>query len=225
MKKDILLIILDSIFLIVFNAFFFLVGGVDHSAGVWISYYFIHFAYAMLLVTPRLTRRGKSAAVTALPIYSIATVYFVLSLLIGVIVISFAFEDYRISLLTQLSLAALYAVILIANLIANTHTAEAEEKRGREIAYVKSASARLESMVEGIGDKEARKKVERVYDAIKSSPVRSHPDLADVETRILESINELGGAVSAGNKDAIVSMADRLLSSVNERNTRLKNLN
>ena len=46
MKKKIALwIILDLIFLIVFNTVFFVAGGADHPASVWISYGFIHFAY------------------------------------------------------------------------------------------------------------------------------------------------------------------------------------
>ena len=51
---------MDLIFIIIFNAMFFILGGTDHSVSVWISYGFIHFAYLMLIVTPFFMRRGKS---------------------------------------------------------------------------------------------------------------------------------------------------------------------
>ena len=57
-KKNVLWILLDLVFLIVFNVVFFVAGGTDHPASVWISYGFIHFSYIMLLITPILIRKS-----------------------------------------------------------------------------------------------------------------------------------------------------------------------
>jgi len=62
-KKTVLWIILDLIFLAIFNAMFFILGGREHNVSVWLSYAFIHFAYLMLILTPILIRKGKSAVV------------------------------------------------------------------------------------------------------------------------------------------------------------------
>jgi hypothetical protein len=83
----------------------------------------------------------------------------------------------------------------------------------------------LKGLLEKINDKEAKKKVEKVYDTIYSSPVKSHVDLLQIEERILASINELEDAVSTNNKENIVSLSNTMLSAVNERNMRLRNLN
>lgn len=56
-KKSLLYILLDLIFLAVFNTVFFVVGGTEHPASVWIAYGFIHFSYIMVLVTPFLVRK------------------------------------------------------------------------------------------------------------------------------------------------------------------------
>jgi hypothetical protein len=69
--------------------------------------------------------------------------------------------------------AGLYGIVLITYMIANEHTADAEEKRQGQIAYVKNASAKLKTLLENISDKEAKKKVERLYDTLYSSPVIS----------------------------------------------------
>ena len=68
-KKSVLWILLDLVFLAVFNTVFFVAGGTDHTASVWISYGFIHFAYLMVLVTPFLIRKSSSAAVFGFSLY------------------------------------------------------------------------------------------------------------------------------------------------------------
>jgi hypothetical protein len=208
----------------IFNTIFFVASGTDHAVSVWISYGFIHFAYLMLLVTPKLIRGGKSSAVFGFSLYSISSVYFLVELVIGVVFILTSPESYKAALLVQVCLAGLYGIILIANLIANEHTADAEEERQYQIDYVKKASAEIKILLDRISDKEAKKKVEKVYDALYSSPVKSHPSIAQMENRILESIDELQSAVQTGDNVSIISLADSLLGAVNERNMRLKTL-
>ena len=223
MKKiNVLWLILNLIFLIVFNAIFFVAGGVEHNASVWVSYGFIHFAYFMLLLTPKLIRKGKSAAVFGFSLYSISAVYFLIEFVTGIIFILVSPESFSAAFLVQLCIAGLYGILLVSHMISNEYTANAEEKRQIQIAYVKDASAKLKGLLENISDKETKKKVERVYDTIYSSPVKSHPDLEQKETHILQSINELERAITSGNKEDIISIANSLLSSINERNNLLK---
>lgn len=220
-KTHILRIILELIFPVIFNAVFFLAGAHGRKAPVWISYAFIHFAYLMLLLTPALIRSGKSAAVFGFSLYSVSAAYFLLELLIGAAFILISPEGYKIPLLAQLLIAGLYGIILISNMIANEHTADAEETRQYRIDYVKQASAELKGLLEHMTDKEAKKKVEKVYDALYSSPVKSHPDLAQTESQILMSIGALRSAVAQGEKETILSLSESLVTAVNERNRQL----
>jgi hypothetical protein len=224
-KVNVLWLVLNLIFLIVFNAFFFALGGTAHNTSVWMSYGFIHFAYFMLLLTPLLIRGRKNSAVFGFSIYPISAAYFLIEFVTGLAFILVSPENVKAAFLIQLIIAGLYGIMLVSNLIANEHTAAAEEKRHGQVAYVKDASVKLKRIFENISDKEVQKKVERVYDAIYSSPVKSHQNLAQMENSILASISALEDAVSAGNKENILSLANSLLSAVNERNMRLKTLN
>lgn len=179
----------------------------------------------MLLLTPTLNRNGKSVAVFGFSLYSISSYYFLLELIVGLVLILISPDSYKASLLIQLCIAGLYGVVLISNMIANEHTADVEEKRQYQIDYVKKASNELKIILELVNDKEMKRKVEKVYDSLYSSPVKSHPNLAQVESQILVSINELRGMVVSGDKNAIISLADSLLISVNERNRQLQMLN
>ena len=225
MKKNILWGILNSIFLIVFNVLFFVLGGTEHNLSVWMSYGFIHFAYFMLLLTPKITRESKKTSVLGLSIYSISTAYFLTQFLTGIIFILVAPEGYKTALSVQLCIAGLYGIILVSFMLANEYTVDAEEKRQSQIAFVKDASAKLKNLLESISDKETKKKVERVYDAIYSSPVKSHLDLTQKENHILQTINELVNAVEKENNEEIVSIAGSLLLLVNERNGLLRSFN
>ena len=224
-KTNVLWIILNLIFLVIFNAVFFVVGGIDHKISVWISYGFIHFAYFMLIVTPVLTRKSKSSALFGFSLYSISSIYFLLELVVGVIFILISFDGYKVAMLVQLIIAGIYGIMLIANMIVNEKTANSEEKRQYEIDYVKKASTQIKGLLGQIQDRDTKKKVEKVYDALYSSPVKSHPNVAQMENRILESINELEDVIFTGNNESIISLTNLLLSAINERNMRLKTLN
>lgn len=225
-KVSVLWIILDLIFLIIFNAFFFALGGVDHNASVWISYGFIHFAYLMLLITPILIRGKKSSAVFGFSLYAISSVYFLFEFVTGVMLILVftlvSMESVKAALLVQVFITGLYGIVFVSYLIANERTAEAEEKQQHQIAYIKEASVKLKNLLENISDKEARKKIERVYDTLYSSPVKSPPALSQLENSILASIYALEKAVYSGDTQSVISLADPLLNAVNERNNRLK---
>jgi len=217
--------ILNSIFLIVFNLLFFVLGGFGQPASAWISYAFIHFAYFMLLLTPRLIRAGKREAVFGFSLYLISATYFLLELFIGSIFILVAPEDFKIAFALQLCLAGLFGIMLVLHMIANEWTADAEEKRQPQIAYIKNASLTVKSLLDRVNDKEAKKKVERVYDALSTSPVKSHPDISSLEERIQSSIHALEDAVFSENKGNILVVASSLEAAINERNSKLKTYN
>jgi hypothetical protein len=97
--------------------------------------------------------------------------------------------------------------------------------RQEQVAYVKVATAKMKSLLENINDKDVRKQVEKVYDVINSSPVKSHPSLSQIENDILVAVGELDEVVSCGDKERIVTFAKSLVKMVDERNVKLKVLN
>ena len=48
MKSSIIKIIISLVFLALFNAMFFILGGTKHTDIEWVSYGFIHAAYLMV---------------------------------------------------------------------------------------------------------------------------------------------------------------------------------
>ena len=221
-KRNVLSLVLRLIFPLIFNAIFFVTGGVEHNTSVWISYGFVHWAYAMLLLSPSLVREGKSAAVFGFALYSITYFYFFAELIVGVLFMLIAPDGFKTAFWIQLLMAGAHGVMLVTHMIANEKTADAEQTRQPQIDYIKKASAQLKLILNQIQDRDAQRKVERAYDALYSSPVKSHPEFERMEKGILSTIDSMSHALASGNKNTVMSLADSLLRAIDERNLRLR---
>ncbi len=221
MKKGLLNALLDSIFIILFNVLFFVLGGTDHPASVWISYGFIHFAYLMVVLTPVLTQKTASREVFGLVISSISTIYFVVEFIIGVLFILIAFKAYKGVMLFQIVIAGIYLFFLVANLLANEHTATSEKRHAEEIEYIKSASSRVRMLLDKTSDKNTNRAIERAYDILHSSPAKTVPSVELLESNILDKVTELEIAVKNNNIEGAAKFASRIVELTEERNRQI----
>lgn len=221
-KKSVLFMLLDLVFLAVFNVVFFVVGGVEHVASVWIAYGFIHFAYIMVLTTSLLTRKGSCSAIFGMSLYSISAAYFFVAFIVGLIFILIAGESYKASLVVQVVIAGIYAVILLATLIANEHTADNVAKHEKEVFYIKDTAAKLKALIGKASDKKANKEIEKAYDAAHASPTKSIAAVQEIENRIGCVIFELREAVKQDDSAQITVIAQEIVELIEERNRKIK---
>jgi hypothetical protein len=160
-KRKTMWIMLDLVFLVVFNAVFFIAGGADGPASTWVSYAFITLAYLMLLVSPCLIRQSSSSAVFSFSIYSISSTHFLVQLVVGVIIILARAESIKLPLIIHIIIAGIYAGYLLSHLLANESTANAVAVHEAEVSYIKSAAAKVKFLENRISDKHAQKEIER----------------------------------------------------------------
>ena len=222
MKKNVLSTIVYLVFLIIFNLIFYMLGGTEHPASVWISYVFIHIAYLLLVCTTLFVRKGSNAALFGMTLNSISGVYFVVELIVGIIFIKVASESYKAPLIVQAVIASVYVVLLIANIQANDSTADSVERHELEVKYLKEAAMILKKIMGMVDDKTANKKVEKVYDLIQSSPAKSNRNVADLEFQIISEIEQLRMIASGGDAEAVGMCADKIYRLAGERNRQLK---
>ena len=221
-KKSILWILLDLVFLIVFNVVFFVAGGTIHPASVWISYGFIHFAYIMLLVTPFLIRKSTNTAVLGFPLYTISAAYFLVAFVVGLVFILIHPESYKLALILQVIIAGIYVIMLISHMLANEATADGIERHEMELRYVKDSSAKLKGIISSINDKQLRKKAERLYDLLHSSQTASNYSVRDYELTVLELIDNLSDNIAQNDNAAAEATINKIEWNANERNRKLK---
>lgn len=222
-KKSVLYLLLELVFLVVFNTVFFVAGGMEHPVSVWIAYVFIHLAYLMVIITPILVRKSSSAAVFGFSLGSISSVYFFVEFIVGLIFIFIRSESYKSSLIVQIIIAGIYAILLISNLIANEKTADDVERHEAEVAYIKDASSKVRLLMDKMSDKKANREIERVYDLLHSSPSKSTASAKTIESEISDRVYDLESAVREGSAENVIAISQIIVSLVEERNRIIRN--
>lgn len=225
MKKTILNILLDLIFVIIFNTIFFMAGGTEHPTSVWLSYAFIHFAYLMVLLTPVLVRNSSSAAVFGFALGSISTTYFFVEFFVGIIFIFLKLESIKIPFIVQIIIFGFYAAMLLSHMIANENTADSIERHEVELKFVKESSAKLKFLIDNTQDPTLKKSIEKAYDVIHASQVKSNIAVRNIELDVMKLIETLISQVKSGATEQAQSTVSQIVFSVNERNTQLKLMN
>ena len=218
-KKRFMWYLLDSIFVIVFNLFFFLLGGTEHCASVWFSYVMIHLSYGVVLVTPYLIAKDTSSTDYGRPVYVGTVAYFFVEFLIGLIFILAAPQTMTAPILVQVSILAVFAVYVLANLIANEHTAENVERHEKELEYVKQCCLKLKLLSGKTSDSQVSKKIDKAFDIINASPLKSNNSVVDVEKSVIDKISELETATL---DETALPLIEKIIELANERNSRLQ---
>lgn len=222
-KKSVLWILLDLVFIVIFNTVFFLVSGFEHIASVWISYGFIHFSYLCVIATPFLVRKSSSSSIFGISICSVSSAYFFIELIAGTIFIIINTDSYKAPLAIQIIIAGIYLIVLISTLIANETTADNSELHENEVAFIKQASSKTKLLINKVNSKKAKKEVEKVYDALHASPAKSNNSVNSVEQEIRENIDELKYDIDNNDENSVVNRTKLILSLIEERNAVLRN--
>ena len=219
-------LILNSIFFIVFNVFFFTLKPTPNKYNsAWIPYGFINFAYILLLATPLFVRKGKFSADYGRPLFLISSLHFLAVLIIGSIFIGTNNNTSTSSWLTHIGLSGAFTLWFIANLIANEHTVNSIERHGQELLYVKITSSQLKRIMNLISDSKARKNIEKLYDYIHSSPIKSSPNALGIEREIKCEIDNLFNSIHLADNISIAEITNKILQMAMERNRLLGLLN
>lgn len=220
-KKIILRILLDSIFLIAFNAVFFVVFGTEHFASVWISYGFLHFSYLVMIALPLLVRE-PGVMTFNLSISSISSTYFTIELILFAVFLWRKSETYKPALVIQIVLLGVYMAAVLYHLLANERTSNRVQQKRETLLNFKTAAARVKSAMENVENQQLYKAIEKAYDALLSSPIKSTLTTHPLENEIENTIAYLEQAVSSGDQERAYSLAMQIVSLVKKRNEIIK---
>ena len=94
-----------------------------------------------------------------------------------------------------------------------------------EVSYIKEATSKVKLLIGKVNDKKINKEIEKVYDALKSSPTKSSHTVKYIEENIITKIEEFEIIITSQNLDKIQTLSTELCELVKERNEKLKQLN
>ncbi len=218
-KKNILTIILNSIFVVAFNFFFFVYGGTSHTTSIWICYGFLHFSYLMVLLTSAIETKEYISKLTT---YSISLTYFLIELILAVAIFYYgASLKIKIVISVQTILTALYLIILVSNLLANDATASKQARHNIENDFIKTISAKAK-YIESITEKpKIKSAISNLYCTIHSSPTKRSSEVSVYEEKITNLLDKLEESINQNEEKAkeLILEIDRL---INRRNFTLK---
>ena len=215
-RKNILWLILDLILLLIFNLLFFVVGSSPRPASVWISYIFIHLACILMIATPILVRGGKT--LFGLSLASIATAYFLVEFIVGVIFVLLRSESYKTALVFQLILTGVYALLLLAKMIANENNSTDTGSIVSGPKYVKVCLDKLSSIMDMTQNRGLSKRIERAYDIVRKSPSKTTSSTAPLERQIDGLIDALTSDLRSENIKDAEKKVERIINLAEERN-------
>lgn len=131
-------------------------------------------------------------------------------------------ESYKASLIIQVVIAGGDAIILLSNMLANENTAESIERHEVELQYVKRSSAMLKGIMDMTDNKTLKKNIEKAYDLLHSSQVKSDNSVYDYEVMVMDLIETLENNVSKNDDEAANAVLEKIIKNANERNRRLR---
>lgn len=189
-KNKTLFIILDSLFLIVFNVcFFLLTDQEDRTTTTWINYGCIHAAYLLFLLTPLLYPKNVAKDVD-MPVYSLTFGFWWFELVLSIILMNVSVSTTYNIIIQVICWTVMLARLIVLSLV-NINTSEKQQRHQQELFYVKTAERLLRTKLSSITDKQEYRQLEQVYDYVRTSPVKSNASAKVLESQILQKINSL----------------------------------
>ena len=193
---------MSAAFVVIFNIIFFAAVS-QFTAARWVSWLFIHLAYALLLVASRTIWKSGEGLVFGYPKLVVAIACFLAEFFIGMVFIIANPSGVVFPLLVQLILVAGFGYIYGALLMSEGSTTELQKKTAREVHFIRDFSLRLQAAMKAAEDPALRKDIERVYDAVRNAQVNSTPSVADIEEELLKLADAISDAVANSSPDEI----------------------
>ena len=218
MKRKVYNIILNSVFLVIFNLTFFLLKGSDVPISVWISYGFIHAAYLILITVHFLTPQSTFHAVLNFSTVLLSIIYFYIELAIGVLFIILKLSDFKISLIVQSIIFAVFLIILLLTLIKNEDTAKSISKHEEAVYFIKESSSRIKRLIGLTNSNVLDNRLSKIFDVLHNSPAKSVAEAKRFELEIFEKIAKLTENVMTGDIEQSLKILNIINILLSDRN-------
>ncbi|MBO5806978.1 MAG: hypothetical protein J6Q98_02145 [Bacteroidaceae bacterium] len=195
MSNKMLLAVVLQLVLIVLNVLFFLWVDTDCGAVVWISYACATVAYIVLETAYLLPRSDKGRAWGYVIPY-IATMFFVVDLIAGVLLSLFV-DSVAFALTVHLIIIISFIVWGALHIGANRSISKSLERQTQDAQYVKIVAARLKAMAIMVKDENVRKEIGKLYDVVYASPIKTNAMAHEYEMKVFAGVDELEVMVAA----------------------------
>lgn len=224
-KRNFLIILLDSIFIVAFNILFFLNKGIHNSSTMWTCYGFLHFSYLMLIITPFIASKGKESGISEASVFSISFSYFIIEFITTLIVYFSNTEKIKLLLSINIIVTAAYFILLIINLLIDDKIENKQIKHDIENSFIKDSSQKLKYIQSIASENSIQIGINKIYNLAHSSPIKSDSSVQIYESDIMKCIDILESNVANSNNEEIQKNINEIERLFTKRNFQLKSIN
>lgn len=212
-----------GIIFVVYNLFVFILCK-PQTAAFWISYLFMLVAFGCQIATMFISVKTLDVETMffGIPLFQLSIFYFFAELFASAVFMLFQnFLSFKIPLLIQVALLALYVIAAVMAVAARDAAKESKDNVQRKVSALKGMGVDVEMLASAAQDPELRTRLKKLAESIRYSDPMTTPAVEDVEMRIRMTINELRVQCEQGDKPGALETATRLDLMIVERNKKL----
>ena len=194
------------------------------ATAFWISYAFMLVAFAALILSMYLAAKTLDVETVffGIPLMQFALFYFIAELFASVVFMLFQKHlGYKIPLLVQAVLLAIFALFAILSVAGRDATKAVKEDYKQKTADIKGLGVDVELLANETADPNLKRSLKRLAENIRFSDPMTNDAVADVELRIRQMVNELRIACEDGDAAAAADLCAKLDRAIVERNKKL----
>lgn len=218
-----------AVMLVLFNVICFVspnraAGFVKFGGAFWAGYAFITAAFIGQVVCAYIAFRADNAKKMFynIPLITISYSGLIAMLVIGGVCMAVPDLPNWVGIIICMAVLAFTAVSVVKASAAAGEVERIDDKIKNQTAFIKSMTVKCEGIAARAKDNEIKTECKKVYDAVRYSDPVSCQELNAVETEIEQKIDELSGAVAAGNTDAVKALAGEIITLSGDRNRMCK---
>lgn len=214
-------IALQTVGLIGINVFYFGMLS-DFTPSRWVCWGYMHLTYILIIASMYSIKTVKNGHVYAYPKIVTATIYYIVSLVVGVVLILINFNSIVVPLVIFLLSTGLYLKMYLVLMTTESHSITNEKRDRMHMCFIKRLSERLGVLRDEITEFKAKKVVDKAYDAVRSAIVASTPEVVEIESEIEEIIDALENAIQNGSMSDVELCARKIVERIRKRDAEIR---
>lgn len=194
----------------------------NYTDALWISYCFTILAIIVEFSIPLLSSRDadvKRVPVLGLSRIAVTTVYFLVQLIVGIILMATGVRTIVAVIICAVILAA-YLLVTLMSVMGGSYIADVETENKASTALIKSTVAMAELAYNSERDDEKKKVLKKLYEALRySDPISATAEIQALDASIKAKVIQVRESVRDCSLDELVRDVERIVETIQERNT------
>lgn len=221
-QKNIISFLINAIVLSAFVAVCFLVRKDDYDTPFYVSLGISAGAFLIFATASYMMPKKKEFVILGYAPVVIASVYFVVTALLNLLLILFRMGNLTVLLVVNIVLSVVFLVLLLMSFLANVDSIEQTIVHKNELRKHHSIKDSIIALSSKGGSFQINKKIESLCDAVMNAQIYTNKtDIAPIDALIINKVNRLRGLLDRADspETKIIHAIDEIKGLITKRNS------